>query len=169
MKNIYIDTELVLPMYNVHPYFSLKNVGKKVCMYTAKYGIPKLRSFWIKTPFLYHQTFASGILPRGWRQAAGPHLLFRNSVVIYTYARLKALEMLTKWQIVYKILFSYLNLFKRESTAQSKTKQCITAVLAHGRQKARWWRCTKGEWKYAVKWVHASYEVVQYHLKSWLW
>ena len=22
--------ELVLPMYNVHPYFSLKNVGKKV-------------------------------------------------------------------------------------------------------------------------------------------
>ena len=30
IKNIYIDKELVLPMYNVHPYFSLKNLGKKV-------------------------------------------------------------------------------------------------------------------------------------------
>ena len=30
IKNIYIDTELVLPMYNAHPYFSLKNLGKKV-------------------------------------------------------------------------------------------------------------------------------------------
>ena len=30
IKNIYRDTELVLPMYNVHPYFSLKNLGKKV-------------------------------------------------------------------------------------------------------------------------------------------
>ena len=24
--------ELVLPMYNVHPYFSLKNLGKEVCI-----------------------------------------------------------------------------------------------------------------------------------------
>ena len=24
--------ELVLPMYNVHPYFSLKKVGKNVCI-----------------------------------------------------------------------------------------------------------------------------------------
>ena len=30
IKNFYIDTELVLPMYNTHPYFSLKNLGKKV-------------------------------------------------------------------------------------------------------------------------------------------
>ena len=31
--------ELVLPMYNVHPYFSLKNLGKKKCtLYMAKYG-----------------------------------------------------------------------------------------------------------------------------------
>ena len=30
IKNIYIDTELVVPMYNAHPYFSLKNLGKKV-------------------------------------------------------------------------------------------------------------------------------------------
>ena len=27
---IYIDTELVLPMCNTHPYFSLKNLGKNV-------------------------------------------------------------------------------------------------------------------------------------------
>ena len=30
--------KLVLPMYNVHPYFSLKNLGKKCVLYTAKYG-----------------------------------------------------------------------------------------------------------------------------------
>lgn len=30
MKNIYIAMELVLPMYNVHPYSSLTNLGKKV-------------------------------------------------------------------------------------------------------------------------------------------
>ena len=30
MKNTYIDTELVLPMHNVHPYFPLTNFGKKV-------------------------------------------------------------------------------------------------------------------------------------------
>ena len=29
--------ELVLPMYNVHPYFPLKNLGKKCALYTAKY------------------------------------------------------------------------------------------------------------------------------------
>ena len=34
-----IDTELVLPVYNGHPYFSLKNLGKKCAFYTAKYGI----------------------------------------------------------------------------------------------------------------------------------
>ena len=27
-----MDTELVLPMYNVHPYLLLKNVGKNVCI-----------------------------------------------------------------------------------------------------------------------------------------
>ena len=30
IKNIYTDTELELPMYNAHPYFSLKNLAKKV-------------------------------------------------------------------------------------------------------------------------------------------
>ena len=37
--------ELVLPMYNAHPYFSLKNVGERICtlfciiiIYTAKYS-----------------------------------------------------------------------------------------------------------------------------------
>ena len=30
IKNIYIDPELVLPMYNEHPYFSFKYLGKKV-------------------------------------------------------------------------------------------------------------------------------------------
>ena len=28
--------ELVLPMYNVHPYFSLKNLGKKYTIYMVK-------------------------------------------------------------------------------------------------------------------------------------
>ena len=28
--------ELVLPMYNVHPYFSLKNLGKKVSIIHGK-------------------------------------------------------------------------------------------------------------------------------------
>ena len=37
IKNTYIDTELVLPMYNVHLYFSLKNLGKKCALYMAKY------------------------------------------------------------------------------------------------------------------------------------
>ena len=41
--------------------------------------IPKLCSSWIKTPFFYHQTIASGILPRGWQQAVGPHLLFGSN------------------------------------------------------------------------------------------
>ena len=36
IKNIYRDTELVLPMYNVHPYFSLKNLGKKACIIQSK-------------------------------------------------------------------------------------------------------------------------------------
>ena len=36
IENIYIDLELVPPMYNVHPYFSLKNLGKKVCIIHGK-------------------------------------------------------------------------------------------------------------------------------------
>ena len=28
IKNNFIDMELVLPMYNEHPYFSFKNLGK---------------------------------------------------------------------------------------------------------------------------------------------
>ena len=28
--------ELVLPMYNVHPYFSLRNLGPKVCIIHSK-------------------------------------------------------------------------------------------------------------------------------------
>ena len=31
--------ELVLPIYNVHPHFPLKNLGKKCALYMAKYGI----------------------------------------------------------------------------------------------------------------------------------
>ena len=30
--------ELVLPMYNAHPYFPLKNLGKKCALYMPKYG-----------------------------------------------------------------------------------------------------------------------------------
>ena len=30
--------EVVLFMYNAHPYFSLKNVGKKCAVHMAKYG-----------------------------------------------------------------------------------------------------------------------------------
>ena len=33
---MYIDMELVLPMYNMHPYFSLRNLGKKVCIIYGK-------------------------------------------------------------------------------------------------------------------------------------
>ena len=36
LKNMYIDTELVLPIYNVHPYFSLKSSGKKVHIIPGK-------------------------------------------------------------------------------------------------------------------------------------
>ena len=31
-----MDTELVLPMYNAHPYFPLKNFGKKVSIIHSK-------------------------------------------------------------------------------------------------------------------------------------
>ena len=31
--------ELVLPMYNAHPYFSRTNLGKRCALHTAKYGI----------------------------------------------------------------------------------------------------------------------------------
>ena len=34
--------ELVLPMYNVHPYFPLKNLGKKYALYMAKYSTSSL-------------------------------------------------------------------------------------------------------------------------------
>ena len=30
--------ELILPTYNVPPYFSLKNLDKKYALYMAKYG-----------------------------------------------------------------------------------------------------------------------------------
>ena len=33
LKNLYIDAELVLPTYNAHPYFSIKNLGKGACIY----------------------------------------------------------------------------------------------------------------------------------------
>ena len=36
MENIYIDMELVLPIYSAHPYFSLKNWGKKVRIIHSK-------------------------------------------------------------------------------------------------------------------------------------
>ena len=38
IKNIYIEIELVLPMYNAHPYFSNKNLSKKCALYMAKYS-----------------------------------------------------------------------------------------------------------------------------------
>ena len=34
--------ELALPMYHAHPYFSLKNLGKKCSFYMAKYGTHKM-------------------------------------------------------------------------------------------------------------------------------
>ena len=39
---MYVDTELVLPMYNVHPYFSLKNLGKNSVHYMWQNMIHKL-------------------------------------------------------------------------------------------------------------------------------
>ena len=39
MKNIYTDMELALPMYNAHPYFSLKNLAKKSVCYTWQYTL----------------------------------------------------------------------------------------------------------------------------------
>ena len=36
IKNIYVDTELVLPMYSVHPYFSFKILDKNVCIIYSK-------------------------------------------------------------------------------------------------------------------------------------
>ena len=44
MKNIYTNTKLVLPMYNVHPYFSLKNLNQKVCIIHGKilYNLMKM-------------------------------------------------------------------------------------------------------------------------------
>ena len=35
----YINRELVLPICDVHPYFSLKKLGKKVSIIHCKYGI----------------------------------------------------------------------------------------------------------------------------------
>ena len=37
--------ELVLPMYDAHPYFSLKNLGKAYALYTAKYGTYRMKLF----------------------------------------------------------------------------------------------------------------------------
>ena len=31
--------DLALSMYNAHPYFPFKNLGKKCTLYTAKYGV----------------------------------------------------------------------------------------------------------------------------------
>ena len=39
IRNTYMDMKLVLPMYNVHPYFSLKNLGKKCALYEAKCSV----------------------------------------------------------------------------------------------------------------------------------
>ena len=36
VKNIHKDIQLVLPTDNAHPYFSLKNVGKKVSIIHGK-------------------------------------------------------------------------------------------------------------------------------------
>ena len=41
IKNTYIDTELVLPTYNAHPYSSLKTSGKKCALQVAKYSNTK--------------------------------------------------------------------------------------------------------------------------------
>ena len=38
IKNIYIDTDLVLPIYNAHPYFPPQNLSKKCLLYMTKYG-----------------------------------------------------------------------------------------------------------------------------------
>ena len=34
--------ELVLPIYSVHPYFPLKNLGKKCALYMSKYSTCEL-------------------------------------------------------------------------------------------------------------------------------
>ena len=44
MKYIYRDTKLVIPMYNVHPYFSIKNLGTKVCIIHSKTPYQKYRA-----------------------------------------------------------------------------------------------------------------------------
>ena len=38
IKNICLDTELVLPMYNAHPYFPLKFWAQMCTLYMANYG-----------------------------------------------------------------------------------------------------------------------------------
>ena len=43
-----MDMELVLPMYNAHPHFSFKNLGKNCTLYMAKYGIPFQKSRQVK-------------------------------------------------------------------------------------------------------------------------
>ena len=60
--------------------------------------IPKLCSFRVKTPFLYHQTFASGTLSEGWQQASGHHLLFGETTTMQNYV------MTTK---VFRLVFLY--------------------------------------------------------------
>ena len=41
--------ELVLPMYNVHPYFSLKTVGKKCTFFMVKYNTIDLAIYFTLT------------------------------------------------------------------------------------------------------------------------
>ena len=41
--------ELVLPMYNVHPYFSLKILGKKVHIIHSKNTVLSLRALFLPT------------------------------------------------------------------------------------------------------------------------
>ena len=39
MYNLHYTQELGLPMYNVHPYFPLKNLGKKSVHYTQRHTV----------------------------------------------------------------------------------------------------------------------------------
>ena len=60
--------KLALPMYNVHPYFSFKNLGKKCTLNMAKYGnsithhlyivlcVRHSQSSLLLSPFILHLT-----------------------------------------------------------------------------------------------------------------
>ena len=43
--------KLVLPVYNVHPYLSLKNLGKNVCIIPGKRQCFKAQSQWFLVYF----------------------------------------------------------------------------------------------------------------------